>query len=327
MKYLIFSFLLLASLRISAQDCTDALILQKPGIWKEGMKGSVLNVHPADLAKESKVVEAIHLLVKSKYTPMGVVADWSYSYDRFEADLPVNYYNFNVLFLHYYCDKNVLKTEHETSTSLTIAINRFGNEIYTNPDENNLPTEGYYHMRKMLVEKDGVYFFEEDAGLGFGTTGKSRTWLITYDKKLPFTYVTKKEFLERQKKMLTLAMPKEIEGARAEYKARIENEFKKSLGKIETLLKMPSAESDQPAIVKQDTHENYSYLFTTNDDPFAMVLIKPNPGYFNSKLPKSSPQFITVNVFGDNNEPIAAKVMTDVVKDLDFTALKNMLGK
>jgi hypothetical protein len=90
---------------------------------------------------------------------------------------------------------------------------------------------------------------------------------------------------------------------------------------------MPSSESDQPAIVKQDPNDYLSFLFTTNDDPFSKVLIKPNPGYFNSKLPRSSPQFIVVNVIGNNNEPVAAKVMTDVIKDMDFTALRNLLGK
>jgi hypothetical protein len=92
-------------------------------------------------------------------------------------------------------------------------------------------------------------------------------------------------------------------------------------------MKMPSGESEPPAIVKQDTHDYLSYLFTTNDDVFAKVLIKPNPGYFNSKLPRSSPQFIVVNVIGNDKEPVAAKVMTDIIKDMDFTALRNMLGK
>jgi hypothetical protein len=32
-------------------------------------------------------------------------------------------------------------------------------------------------------------------------------------------------------------------------------------------------------------------------------------------------------VTGNNNEPVAAKVMTDVIKDLDFTALRNMLDR
>jgi len=327
MKYVLLLWALYASLNAYSQDCTQASASQKTGIWKEGMKGSVLNVPPADLEKERKVVAAIHLLVKSSYSPTGVEADYNGSYDRPDAEVPVNLYNYNIYFMHYYCEGNVLKTDHETSTSLTISVNRFDPKIYEKPDENNLPGEGFYSIKKMPVEKDGNFFFEENAGLGLGVTGKSRTWLITHDNKLPFAYVTKKEFLEKQKNMLILAMPKAIEGSNQNFKTKTEQDFKKALAKIEALMKMLSGELDQPAIVKQDPNDYLSFLFTTNDDPFSKVLTKPNPGYFNSKLPRSSPQFIVVNITGDDKEPVAAKVMTDVIKDLDFSALRIMLGK
>ena len=327
MKYVLLLGVLYASLNAYSQDCTQASASQKPGIWKEGMKGSVSGIAPADLDRARKVVAEIHLLVKSKYSPTGVEADFNGSYDRPDAEVPVNLYNYSIYFLHYFCEGNVIKTDHETSTSLTVSVNRFDPKIYEKPDENNLPVEGFYSLKKMPVEKDGNYFFEENASLGMGATGKSRTWLITHDNKLPFAYVTKKEFLEKQKNMLLLAMPKAIESSRDNLKTKTEQDFKKALAKIEILMKMPSSESDQPAIVKQDPNDYLSFLFTTNDDPFRKVLIKPNPGYFNSKLPRSSPQFIVVNVIGNNNEPVAAKVMTDVIKDLDFTALRNMLGK
>ena len=316
-----------ASLNAYSQDCTQASASQKPGIWKEGMKGSVSGIAPADLDRARKVVAEIHLLVKSKYSPTGVEADYNGSYDRPDADVPVNLYNYNIYFLHYICEGNVIKTDHETSTSLTVSANRFDAKIYEKPDENNLPGEGFYSIKKMPVEKDGNYFFEEKASLGMGATGKSRTWLITRDNKLPFAYVTKKEFLEKQKNMLILAMPKAIEGSNQNFKTKTEQDFKKALAKIESLIKMPSGEADQPAIVKQDPNDYLSFLFTTNDDPFSKVLIKPNPGYFNSKLPKSSPQFFVVNITGDDKETVAAKVMTDVIGTLDFNALRNLLGK
>jgi len=327
MKYLLILWALYASVNAYSQDCTQASASQKPGIWKEGMKGSVSGIQPADLDKERKVVATIHLLVKSKYTPIGVEADYNGSYDRPDADVPVNLYNYNIYFLHYICEGNVIKTDHETSTSLTVSANRFDPKIYEKPDENNLPGEGFYSIKKMPVEKDGNYFFEEKASLGMGATGKSRTWLITRDNKLPFAYVTKKEFLEKQKNMLILAMPKAIEGSNQNFKTKTEQDFKKALAKIESLIKMPSGEADQPAIVKQDPNDYLSFLFTTNDDPFSKVLIKPNPGYFNSKLPKSSPQFFVVNITGDDKETVAAKVMTDVIGTLDFNALRNLLGK
>jgi hypothetical protein len=126
--------------------------------------------------------------------------------------------------------------------------------------------------------------------------------------------------------MLIKAMPEAIEGSNQNFKAKTEQDFKKALAKIEALLKMPSTESDQ-AIVKQDPNDYLSFLFTTKDDPFSKVLIKPNPGYFNSKLPRSSPQFFVVNLTGDDKEPVAAKVMNDVLEGLDFNALRSMLGK
>jgi hypothetical protein len=327
MKYLIISCLLFVSLRISAQDCTEASILQTPGVWKEGMKGSVSGIPAADIDKERKVVLAIHQLVKSKYTPMGVQADFNGSYDTPDKDIPVNNYDYNIYFLHYICQGNIIKTDHETSTSLSISANRFEAKIYEIPDENNLPGEGFFSMKKMPVEKNGLYYFEQETSLGLGAAGKSRNWLISFDNKLPFAYVTKKEFLEKQKHLLMVAMPKAIEGSGESLKSKTEQEYKNALMKIETLMKMPTGEASQPAIVKQDPKDYLSFLFTTNDDAFGKVLIKPNPEYFNRKLPRSSPQFFVVNLTGNENEPVAAKVITDLIKNLDFPALKDLLGK
>ena len=90
---------------------------------------------------------------------------------------------------------------------------------------------------------------------------------------------------------------------------------------------MPETELNQPAIVKKDPDDNLSYLFTNDDDPFGEVLIKPNPGYFNKKLPRSTPQFFWVYVAWDHNEPIATKFREDIMSAVDFATLKNMLGK
>ena len=159
----------------SAQDCNEALILQKPGVWKAGMKGSVSGISATDLEKERKVVASLDNLIKSKYTPMGVEADFYGSYYRSEPEVPVNNYNYNILFLLYFCDGNIIKTSHETSTSFTISINGFDGQIYESPGENNTSGEGFYSLKNMPAEKDGFFYFEESASLGFGMSGKSRT--------------------------------------------------------------------------------------------------------------------------------------------------------
>jgi hypothetical protein len=109
--------------------------------------------------------------------------------------------------------------------------------------------------------------------------------------------------------------------------AENEKQYAPAFEKIGALLQMPAAELNQPAIVKADPHDYLSYLFTGDDDPFGKVRIKPNPGYFNKSLPKSSPQFIWIYVRANPKESIGAKFMADIRNAIDFAALKGMLGK
>ncbi len=106
-----------------------------------------------------------------------------------------------------------------------------------------------------------------------------------------------------------------------------EKNYKPAFSKIESLLKAPASVLGETAIVKKDPDDHLSYLFTDDDDPNGQILIKSNPAYFNKKLPRSSPQFFSVVMIGDDKDPVAAKAMADIMKAVDFTTLKNMLGK
>ena len=59
------------------QDCTQTTLLQKPGAWKETTNGSVSSIPATDLAREKNVVTSLHTMLKSKYVPMGVSADFN----------------------------------------------------------------------------------------------------------------------------------------------------------------------------------------------------------------------------------------------------------
>jgi len=366
MKYIILSFTLLFTISSTAQDCTEATILQKPGLWKES-SGVSSGIAPTDLAKEKKVLAALHEMIKSKFTPMSVEANFNGGYSSPQSWMPVNDYIYSIIPLNYYCDGKSIKTAGETSTYFSISVNRFDAEIYEDAQGDRLIAEGYNVMNDMPIEKDGYWYFKEiDAGLGFGMTGKSSAWLITYDGKLPYAYVSKKEFLEKRKEILSNEMLEAGRGFKdvldrieiekgfkdQEYKndpaklshymkmdylpskeryekllADNEKNFKPAFLKIESLLKMSVSEMNQPAIVKQDPNDHLSYLFTDDNDPFGKVLIKPNPAYFNKKLPRSSPQFFWVYVRGNHKEKIATRFTTEIVKALDFATLKSMLGK
>ena len=65
MKYLILSAALFFSSNAFTQDCTKALLAQKPGTWKAGQQGSIKNVSATDLTKEKLVITAIHKMVNT----------------------------------------------------------------------------------------------------------------------------------------------------------------------------------------------------------------------------------------------------------------------
>jgi hypothetical protein len=363
-KYIALACLFSLSTGTFAQDCNQESVAQQPGKWMEGLRGSQSGVPTSELASEKKVVATLHNMIKSKYRPIGVEANFTGAYDMPSNEKPGNGYWYGIHFLNFYCEGTILKTVHETSTYFSISANMFDAEIYEEASDQN--PEGYYSMSDMPIEKDGHYYFKEkDASLGFGLNGKSSMWLVTYDGKLPFSYVSKKDFLLKRKQLLSdqilssalsskdVLTNLEIEKKykETEYKgdqdklqkylkmdyqprkdryekllAENEKSYAPAFAKIEALLKMPAADLSQPAIVKVDPQDHLSYLFTDDNDTFGKVLIKPNALYF-KKLPKSSPQFFWVQIRGNHKDPIAAKAMTDVMSAVDFAALKGMLGK
>jgi hypothetical protein len=366
MKYIILFFTIIFSGSLSAQDCDNQLLLQKPGTWKES-SGGTLNVSTTELTKEKKVMTAINTMIKSKYSPKGVSAFMNVSYDRPELNMPCNSYRYSIHPLNFYCNGNTIQTASETSTLFEITVNGFDIDIYDTAQGDRALAEGFNVMPHVPIEKDGYWFFKEtDASLGFQMSGKSCMWLITYDGKLPYSYVTKKEFLEKRKRSLYTLMEnsaislkdnlknielekelteKELKNDPEKLKRYIklgyqykkdkyqkfladnEKPFKPAFENIEKQLQMSAEILNQKAIVKRDPNDTYNYLFTDENDPFGEVLIKPNSGYFNENLPKSSPQFFWIYMVWNHNEPIASMFKENSMKAVDFTALKNMLGK
>lgn len=367
MKLILTHLLFFISLHLSAQTCNTEILLQTPGNWKALPQGSSSVLKAADLAREKKIVAALHSMIQAKYTPVGLQAQFLGSYGREENNMPGNYHGYSIAPYTFYCDRNMVKQKIDTYNDFFINANLFEDEIYDTTNENTGTGEGYYSMLNLPEYKDGVWFFKEiRQGLGAMMEGKKSSWLVTYDNQLPFAFVTKKEFLEKRKRILAaqkrsmaevfvinlknieiekkykeaefkddpVQLEKYVRMDYGETKKRYEklladneNEFKPAFKKIEEQLKMPPEELSEKAIVKIDPTDHLSYLFTNDDDGFGQILIKPNPGYFNKKLPKSSPQFFFVSVIHYDKEPVSVKFRDDIVKALDFTALKNMLGK
>jgi hypothetical protein len=88
-------------------------------------------------------------MIKSKYSPLGVVAEFTGAYSRSESNRPGNGYGYHILALNYYCDGNVLKTAHETSTSFTVNANFFDAEIYDTAQGDRLSGVGFNVIKEM----------------------------------------------------------------------------------------------------------------------------------------------------------------------------------
>lgn len=366
MKHILLSSIVFITASAFAQDCSTEVLMKKPGTWKETSAVSQ-GLSATDIAREKKVIAAINTMIKSKYSPTAVNAKVNGGFSSPRSEMPVNDYAYSIIPLEYYCDGSTTKIAGETATYFHIGINYFTSEVYDTAQGDRALMEGFNVLTQMPRSKDGYYYFEEmDVPLGMSLTGKSRMWLITYDGKIPWSYVTKKEFLEKRKRNLFTQMASDASGIKdvlnnleiekgfkeKEYKndaekmqkymkmdylpgkerytkflAELENKYKPAFKKIDDQLKMSAAELNETAMVKMDPHDELSYLFTTESDPFAKILIKPNPSYFNKKLPRSVPQFISVYIRGNPKDPVVAKTMTDLVKAIDFTTLKGMIGK
>ena len=89
---------------------------------------------------------------------------------------------------------------------------------------------------------------------------------------------------------------------------------------------MPEKELQKTAIVS-DLGEFTA--FSNEGDVGAHILIKENPEYYNSKLPKAVPQviFVTLTRYDGSSKPNYITVYNEIMSRLDLEKLKGLLGK
>jgi len=328
MKYLILSALLFFSFHAFSQDCNKELLAQKTGTWKIGQQGSINNVSATDLAKEKLVIAAIHKMVSAKYNPKGCQISYSNVYGK-ELGAGQNWvadpYHYSMYVLRFICDGNSKdKSKYYVDYSTPTTVDITANVIFSlnNLYASNIPEDdfrGYLKLKQRPQKKDGYYFMGEEVVGDNGTLSeiKESRWLITYNDTLPFYYVSRKEYLLIQKKRLEKSI-KENSG---------DNGYsKKFINNINEYLKKPETELSKPAICMWNEEERFE-KFVDEGTRGSFIAVKPNLDYYHKKLPKSSPQFITVVYKISTGDPVFEENMSNIKKAVDFATLKNMLGK
>lgn len=309
----------------SAQDCSKEILQKKPGIWKAGMKGQIVNVSAADLAKERLVTAAIHKMVSSKYNPTGCQALYSSTFGKSISEgeqWVADPYYYSMYILRYICDgtskdKSKYYIDYSTPTTVNITANVIFslNNLYAA----NLATDdfrGYLKLKQRPVLKDGYYFMGEEK-VDYNSPIYEYRWLITYNDTLPFSYLTRKEYLLIQKKRLE----KDIKDSPSE-KVYLD----KYLKNIADYLTKPEEELSKAAVCMWNEEERFE-KFVEEGTRGSFIAVKPNLNYYRKKLSMSSPQFFTVVYKIAQGDPVFEENISNIQKAVDFAALKNMLGK
>ena len=325
MNYILLSALLLFIVNASAQDCSKELLKQKPGTWKAGPQGSIKNISAGDLAKEKAVLASIHKMISTHYKPTGCEISYSTVYGKYPdagQTWIADPYHYGMYILRYLCDKNSTdKSKYYVDISTPTTVNITANVIFSlnNLYAANIPADdfrGYLKLTKRPERKDGYYFMGEEK-VDYNFPVYEYRWLITYNDTLPFSYVSRKEYLLIQKKRLEKDI-KDSPGEKAYLDAYLKN--------INEYLTNPESELNQPAICMWNEEEKFE-KFVEEGTKGSFIAVKPNPAYYHKNLPKSSPQFFTVVYKISKGDAVFEENIEAIKKAVDFATLKNMLGK
>jgi hypothetical protein len=325
MKTLISLIIACITFPANAQDCSPESLANTAGNWKPGIAGSVRNVTATELAKEKATLNNIHKMISAKYTPRGAQATHAYAFVGPDPNSGNNwvagYFWYSVYVLQYYCDS---KTKYSPTSSTATTLNIYANVLQEAQTlyAAELPGDdlrGYLRLKRMPVKKDGYYFMGEEVvgDSHLPNPIKEYRWLITYNDTLPFTCLSRKEYLLITKKRLEKTIQQN--GNTSGFYTRYMNNINDWLNKNET-------ELSKPAVCMWNDEEQFNG-FVEEGTRGSFVAIRPNMSYYRKKLPRSAPQFFSVVFKFSEGTPVQAENMRQIQKAVDLSALQNMLGK
>ncbi len=325
MKYIFLTVTLFISAFAFSQDCSKELLRKKTGKFKAGQQGSIANVSPADLAKEKLVIASIHKMIAANYKPTGCEISYSTVFGKpavagqgWVADP----YHYAMYVLRYLCDGNSSdKSKYYVDVSTPTTVNITANVIYAlnNLYAANIAADdfrGYLKLKAMPVKKEGYYFMGEEK-VDYNSPIYEYRWLITYNDTLPFSYLSRKEYLLIQKNRLE----KDLKANTGE-KTYLEKFFRN----INEYLTKSENELSKPAICNWNDEQRFE-KFVEEGTKGSFIAVKPNLDYYQKKLPKSAPQFFSVVYKISKDNAVFEDNMEAIKKAVDFALLKNMLGK
>ena len=321
--YLLFLVSFHAVVANAQAPCTPDLLAQKPGSLRASrLSGSTPGMTAADVAKARSTLTRIHQTIAAGYRPIGVVGDYSF---RFSGGTTGGTFGYSMYLLKYNCDKaspdpSKFYIGTDTPTVVRIDANAIHAINLLGSDTSDNTFRGHLFMATMPKKlAEGIYYLGDNPAAGFKEKQKEYTWLITYDDQLPFTVLTRKEYLLLTKQRLEKSIREN--GNSSGY-------YTPFVGRVDEYLRKSDAELSRPAIVNRTEEERFTG-FIEESARGAMYAIKHNPAYYHKALPKSAAQFFTVtySVFEGDPVPVYPANIFAIKNALDLNVLRSMLGR
>jgi hypothetical protein len=269
-----------------AQDvrCDASQFDALTNMWKLEPDQNTSQVPAGELAAERKVMQRVVEMFKSAFVPTGAAGYYGVNYDILPQALTNksrygNTYIFTLSNHKIECRHGKPAALDVSFGNVSVQVNmQFVGEAVDGDSAvgfSYLP-RGYYQLKDGIAlpqaSADGIHEFN----FGDGTT----VWWLTRVGALPFRYVTRREFLNRQI---------EIVRSRSTPSAGLLAYYQRLLGEA----------TDDVAFVKQAPVPGLTesgYVFTTLEDRANRVYVTVNPDYYDRTQSKSAPQHILIRL-------------------------------
>jgi hypothetical protein len=253
-------------------------------MWKVQPDENTSQVPAGELPAERRVMRRVLEMFQSAFVPTGAAGLVGVNYDILPHAVTNksrygNTYSFTLSNHKIECVNDKPVTLDVSYGNVSVQVNIHFVEEAGKGDSSvgfsYLP-RGYYQLKEGIALPQANAEGIQEFNFGDGTT----VWWLTRAGALPFRFVTKREFLNRQI---------EIVRSRSTPSPALLAYYQRLLGEA----------TDDVAFVKEAQVPGVGqsgYAFTTLEDRANRVYVTVNPDYYNRSLPKSAPQHILIRL-------------------------------
>ena len=189
-----------------------------------------------------------------------------------------------------YCANLILKTylcangREVLNNGYTSSVHVYVNDLGWIGNRVTLNNKEFSTVSGHLEKRGDYYYALPDPGDKYKV---EESWLLTYKDKLPFEYLTRREFLME----LVAHLAAKLEKSDPALRPYIQKHLDIAQNMLQTSDEKTLA---LPAQVLPYGFENFEKFGESRWEPDLVYFLRNKPDYYNTSLPPSSPQYITV---------------------------------